>query len=562
MRKNSCDNTKLAPPATHGEILLRPNLKQIFDDISANRQVLGDTEIQILSEPFNKWRSLARQELLSLVQNYSRQIELPVAAWPWDRPLIVTGHQCEFFHCGVLMKIILTCYMARQSGGIALNLVVDNDLPKNYKLKVPVKSQDNKLHLKELEMGRSELRLPMEYQSLPRQAQLDQFLFELDQLEVTDGLRDRLIVFANKLTEIYCLAQNKADLYTLITHSMTESLGLNWIDLPVSTLAESEAFLAFAVDLLLRAALTRRFNNEALAWFRQKHRIRSNSHPMPDLAGGKDAHDWQEVPLWLFCKDQQRTRLFARRDNSKLIAGDGQNELFYLPIDICRDRPAAVLTLKNALKKYNLNLHLRPRALSLTAFTRLFLADMFVHGIGGAGYDEVTDHFIRAFYQIEPPAYACCSATAYLPEMDCPDVALIKKELRHLQHRQRDSKFNPQRLSFSSPDDNNIEEKTNSEELTKLMDQRRKAVAFGEQLRQNNASSDERRKVFACIRDINERIAEAQQGKSHDLAREIKQKEEQLRQANIAHDRTYFFGLFPETELKQLKQQIEMMNRQ
>src|SRR3989442_12865445 len=60
-------------------------------------------------------------------------------------------------------------------------------------------------------------------------------------------------------------------------------------------------------------------------------------------------------------------------------------------------------------------LAIRPRALTLTAFTRLCLADLFVHGVGGGRYDRVTDAVIREYFGLEPPAYAVTTATMHLP---------------------------------------------------------------------------------------------------------------------------------------------------
>ena len=57
----------------------------------------------------------------------------------------------------------------------------------------------------------------------------------------------------------------------------------------------------------------------------------------------------------------------------------------------------------------------RSRALTNTLFARLFLADLFVHGIGGGKYDELTDDIIRRFYGCEPPAFLVLSATRLLP---------------------------------------------------------------------------------------------------------------------------------------------------
>ena len=46
---------------------------------------------------------------------------------------------------------------------------------------------------------------------------------------------------------------------------------------------------------------------------------------------------------------------------------------------------------------------IRPRALTLTLWARLCLSDLFIHGIGGAKYDRITDQLIRCYFGIEPP---------------------------------------------------------------------------------------------------------------------------------------------------------------
>ncbi len=57
----------------------------------------------------------------------------------------------------------------------------------------------------------------------------------------------------------------------------------------------------------------------------------------------------------------------------------------------------------------------RSRALTTTLYARLFLADLFVHGIGGGKYDELTDELIQGFFECEPPIYLVFSATRWLP---------------------------------------------------------------------------------------------------------------------------------------------------
>ena len=58
---------------------------------------------------------------------------------------------------------------------------------------------------------------------------------------------------------------------------------------------------------------------------------------------------------------------------------------------------------------------IRPRALMTTLYLRCFVADLFVHGIGGGTYDELTDDIMRHWLGIEPPTFFTSSASLHLP---------------------------------------------------------------------------------------------------------------------------------------------------
>ena len=49
------------------------------------------------------------------------------------------------------------------------------------------------------------------------------------------------------------------------------------------------------------------------------------------------------------------------------------------------------------------------------ALARLVLGDLFLHGIGGAKYDQLTDAMIARFFGLEPPGFMVLSATLLLP---------------------------------------------------------------------------------------------------------------------------------------------------
>ena len=53
-------------------------------------------------------------------------------------------------------------------------------------------------------------------------------------------------------------------------------------------------------------------------------------------------------------------------------------------------------------------IRLRTRALTTTLFARYVLGDLFVHGIGGAKYDELGDDWRRTFSRSTLPGYSPC----------------------------------------------------------------------------------------------------------------------------------------------------------
>ena len=65
-------------------------------------------------------------------------------------------------------------------------------------------------------------------------------------------------------------------------------------------------------------------------------------------------------------------------------------------------------------RSLDLGVRLRTRALTTTMFCRFMLGDLFLHGIGGAKYDELGDEIARRFFRIEPPSFLTVSMTLWL----------------------------------------------------------------------------------------------------------------------------------------------------
>jgi hypothetical protein len=76
-----------------------------------------------------------------------------------------------------------------------------------------------------------------------------------------------------------------------------------------------------------------------------------------------------------------------------------------------------------------------------TLYARLLLGDLFIHGIGGAKYDEVTSELMRRLFPIQPPDYVTLSATFLLP-IDLP--AVDRQHIVRLQRELRDLRYHPE----------------------------------------------------------------------------------------------------------------------
>jgi hypothetical protein len=175
---------------------------------------------------------------------------------------------------------------------------------------------------------------------------------------------------------------------------------------------------------------------------------------------------------------------------------------------------------------------LRPRALVTTMYARLVLSDLFIHGIGGAKYDELTDLIIERFFGVEPPQFMTATATFRLP-IERPEVTAT--DVRQSAERLRDFLFRPEAF-LRQPrvkQDRDLEAQLGGLALEK---------------REFLAAHDLRR----CSREVYERLAQINAKMRQVLApveRELRARHaelmEALRQSQLLGSREFSFVLFP-----------------
>ena len=228
----------------------------------------------------------------------------------------------------------------------------------------------------------------------------------------------------------YCLAQAR--------HQLEGQWGLQTLELPQSVVCGSEPFHWFLVHLFANIERFRDCYNQAVQEYRRAHHIRNAAHPVPDLAA---EGPWIEAPLWIWTAEQpQRRRVFVCRRGREVLVSDRAGQELRLPLTIDGDASDAVERLMAWGRQ---GVRIRSRALITTLWARLALSDVFLHGIGGAKYDRVTDRLIETFFGLAPPGIMVLSATLYLP---VPRPQVSNENLREIRRELRELTYHPEKF--------------------------------------------------------------------------------------------------------------------
>lgn len=321
-----------------------------------------------------------------------------------DAPLIATGHQCELHHPGVWIKNAVTAAVAEAGGGSGFHFAVDTDAPKHLKLKWPgfAASISDDLHLNGAAWtGLLDPPTPEHLDKLldAAGAAVEEGTIAAPALEFLRSCRAFLVDQRDAIAPL-----NLPAMTSNAQHQFDWSLGVRYSMLLLSGMLESEAWLRFVCHTAFDAPAFAHAYNAALGAHRREAGISGNDRPMPDLAISKES---VELPLWLDHEEggrRERLTLHLRGEGWALEV-DGEAFAF------SRDSDSGVLVRWLRARR----LRLAPRALSLTVFLRLCVCDLFVHGIGGGHYDQVSDRLMRDYFNIEPPAFAVATATLFHP---------------------------------------------------------------------------------------------------------------------------------------------------
>lgn len=437
---------RLRAPRGDGAFLADPPLEEAASLMAANTAHLRPWDHDFQGRRAGRLRAMARSQLLAKAREHHARFGLsaPPPADPTS-PWVVTGHQPELFHAGVWIKNFAVSAIARQNAAIPVNLIVDNDIPKGASVRVPY-SDTGRLKAKSVEFDAIEGESPYEDWTIRSEALFASFADRArDQLGglVADPILDPFWPLAMRAAE----TTDRAGLrFAAARRSLEESWGMTNVEVPLGAVCETEAFGWFASHLLAHLPRFQATHNAALSRYRALYKIRSKNHPVPRL---EREGDWLEAPFWVWRGGNPRRRPLMARQREKAmelrIAGESE-PLGSLRLSPDRDACCAVEDLQDLARR---GIRIRTRALTTTMFSRLLLGDLFVHGIGGAKYDELGDEVIRGFFGLAAPRFLTLSMTKWLGMEAHPEAAA---EIARIERDGRDLIYNPDRVLADSDD--------------------------------------------------------------------------------------------------------------
>jgi hypothetical protein len=518
---------KLNAPRENGATLVEPPLRLAGEIAATNQRQLCTAGYDVQGRTLCQLAADARRELIAAALRYTRNyrdVDVPCSAkWAF-----LAGHQPEMFHPGVWFKNFALSRLANEHQAVAVNLQIDSDALKAAALRIPAGSLDQP-RIESVSFDRATSDVPFEQRRILDRPRFESFEKRaLAQLRtfVPDPLLAKywpMVVARSHETDNLgaCIAQAR--------HQMEAAWGLQTLEVPQSQVCDLPAMRWFIAHLLAHLPRFWDSYNSALQEYRYEHKVRSAAHPVPELAA---IDQGLEAPLWIWTDaDPRRRRLFVAQQSDELILSDRAG--FEARLSITADGLAAT-AVEQLAKLSAQGVRLRTKALITTLGARLLLGDLFIHGIGGAKYDQLTDRIIEKFFGIEPPGFLVASGTLRLPMAS----GSSSSELRAVRQKLRELEFHPEQFLADGTG-------------ASIADQPEVKSQIAEKLRWIATPPSELNARQRChaIRHANQALQSSVAGLRTNWNAELARLSQRERGEAVLNSREYGFSIFPESIL-------------
>ena len=417
----------LKVPRENNRFLCWPNANDSKQLLNRNQAILSQPSLPIW---FRQLRSLAREQAMSASKqyllDYAPTLAQSISNADLDNTqLVVGGHQPELFHAGVWFKNFLISEIGKRTNSVGLQVIIDHDVARSDSLRVPTCSSVAERTVPEF--SQRTIMLPIREESQPRMpwhatgtvplnpAAWVKTIENVDQSLTACGLSQALLVSrSNALQQCILATKNIGDAFSQFRHVIEIENGVLNLEVPIGHLCTESAFGFFVQHCVRNAESLWNSYNSCRDSYRMRHKIRNQAQPVLEL---QKRGDWLELPFWIYrlsgAAVVERKRLWVcKQHNHMLLCDHAEANMRTVSVDLPLDEQELSNTWNEMLQR---GICIRPRALMTTMYLRCFIADLFVHGIGGGTYDELTDDIMRHWLGIEPPAYLTSSASLHLP---------------------------------------------------------------------------------------------------------------------------------------------------
>lgn len=415
---------------------------------------------------------------------------------PTDRPVIMSGHQAQLWHPGILAKLLALDAAARAPGTNAATawLIPDQDTPELPLIRFPARDAAGDLTVGAWPREPTPPHADIPAASRPALNPASEFTAAPATPEVAEGLtriRAALARHAGEPTLSQQFARAALEMAAPLARPPAPPPTL----LFASRLASTDLFRAL-VDL------ARADPDRAARTYNQSIAIAPQARLRPlDASSPRGV----ELPFWRLAPGRPRTPVHAA------------------------DLAEAPIT------------ELAPRALLLTGLMRLAACEVFIHGTGGAEYDRASEAWLRAWLTPKPwtdllsrlARSTTATATLLLPLGVEP---ITEEELARARWRAHHARHNPADLGDKAA------QQAKLAHVAMLRDLPRNSHARAEAFRTLHSS------LVAARRGHQQQLADLDRAAADIAAR--------ARAGRIAADRTWPFPLYPEQALLNLQSDI------
>jgi hypothetical protein len=538
-------------PQKNKQIFLSPSGDKIGSLLEENKKIFSQYSFKILNQPFKEVRENSRKGVVRKALKFSKKFDSNIEEKidPTFQYIIQTGHQPVFFHPGIWIKNIFLNELLKSpllDKSLGLNIILDNDIYRGLNFSLPALSSGGNLKLEEVNLLSPAFtpNLPFEEYPCPSLELSTKFTRDIICKLKLLGSENRDILnnfknFAPCLEDSsrFCNQNykkaNLGEFLGLARRFYEQEIEPAYLEIPFSQICNSDEFLSFFLEITKNIKSFSKIYNNKLDEYRKLFKIRTQAIPSPNLLIKKNLTG---APFWIWKEGDQRRKIFIlREEGGNYLYNDSYGKIFLIE----KDGLEPLSSLKALLKEKKLKI--RPKALLLTLYNRLFISDLFIHGLGGAKYDLVTDEIIREFFKVEPPHFLVASCTLHLNFKSSPSASDFK--ISALKKKIRDLEFNPERYINELP--LTKKEKIQIGELVEKKTELIKKI-------KGVSSPIEKREISEEIKVISNFIVEKIIPLKYELDKKIEKEEEKIKQAKVYTFREFPYCFFSAKTLRNL----------